>query len=91
MAIEDMSVDEALDVLRDSDVLIAQLNGGPAAPPYDGASSCYVELGDDLVGRIDVNFLTYDQPVAKFTAPSTALTEEKRQWGATRRDRWFGK
>ena len=24
-------------------------------------------------------------------APSAALTEEKRQWGATRRDRWFGK
>ena len=68
-----------------ADVLIAQLRGGPEAPPYDGASSCYVELGDDLVGRIDVNFLSYDQPVAKFTTPSAALTEEKRQWGATRR------
>jgi sulfide:quinone oxidoreductase len=74
-----------------ADVLIAQLTGGPEAPPYDGASACYVELGDDLVGRIDVNFLSYDQPVAKFTTPSVALTAEKQQWGATRRDRWFGK
>ena len=74
-----------------ADVLIAQLNGGPEAEAYAGASACYVELGDDLVGRIDVNFLQYDQPVAKFKAPSAALTEEKRQWGATRRDRWFGK
>lgn len=74
-----------------ADVLIAQLTGGPEAAPYDGASSCYVELGDDLVGRIDVNFLSYDQPVAKFTAPSSALMDEKRQWGATRRDRWFGR
>jgi sulfide:quinone oxidoreductase len=49
-----------------------------------------VELGDDLVGRIEVNFLSYDQPVARFTAPSAALTAEKEQWGATRRDRWFG-
>ena len=74
-----------------AEVLIAQLTGGPEAAPYDGASACYVELGDDLVGRIDVNFLSYDQPVAKFTAPNTALTAEKQQWGATRRDRWFGK
>ena len=74
-----------------ADVLIAQLTGGPEAAPYDGASACYVELGDDLVGRIEVNFLSYDQPVARFTAPSAALTAEKEQWGATRRDRWFGK
>src|SRR5205085_5288455 len=53
-----------------ADVLIAQLTGGPDAAPYDGASACYVELGDDLVGRIDVNFLSYDTPVAKFTAPN---------------------
>jgi sulfide:quinone oxidoreductase len=73
-----------------AEVLIAQLTGRPAPPPYDGASACYVELGSELVGRIDVNFLTYDVPVAKFTAPATELTEEKRQWGAERRARWFG-
>jgi sulfide:quinone oxidoreductase len=73
-----------------ADVLIAQLNGGPEARPYAGASACYVELGDDLVGRIDVNFMEYDQPVAKFTTPSSAITAEKRQWGETRRVRWFG-
>jgi hypothetical protein len=49
-----------------------------------------VELGDDLVGRIDVNFLSYDTPVAKFTAPNAALSEEKRQWESTRVQRWFG-
>jgi sulfide:quinone oxidoreductase len=74
-----------------AEVLIAQLTGGPEAAPYDGASACYVGLGDDLVGRIEVNFLSYDQPVARFTAPSAALTAEKEHWGATRRDRWFGK
>jgi sulfide:quinone oxidoreductase len=71
-------------------VLISQLTGGSVPPPYDGASACYVELGDDLVGRIDVDFLSYDAPVAKFTAPTAALTEEKRAWGSTRADRWFG-
>ena len=49
-----------------------------------------MELGDDLVGRIDVNFLSYDTPVAKFSAPTAALTQEKREWGATRVARWFG-
>jgi sulfide:quinone oxidoreductase len=74
-----------------ADVLIAQLTGGSAPPPYDGASACYVELGGDMVGRIDVNFLSYDSPVAKFAAPTAALTEEKRQWGYTRAVRWFGR
>jgi sulfide:quinone oxidoreductase len=73
-----------------ADVLIAQLSGDEAPPPYDGASGCYVELGDDLVARIDVNFLSYDLPVAKLSGPTAALTEEKRQWGATRATRWFG-
>jgi sulfide:quinone oxidoreductase len=74
-----------------AEVLIAQLSGASAPPPYDGASACYVELGDDRVGRIDVNFLSYDSPVAKFTGPTTALADEKRSWGSTRAARWFGR
>jgi sulfide:quinone oxidoreductase len=73
-----------------ADVLTAELTGGTFAVPYDGASACYVELGDELVGRIDVNFLSYDMPVAKFTAPTAQLFEEKHDWGATRAARWFG-
>jgi sulfide:quinone oxidoreductase len=73
-----------------AEVLIAQLNGGPPPAPYAGVAGCYVELGDDLVGRIDVNFMEYDTPVAKFMAPDTALTAEKKEWGATRARRWFG-
>ena len=73
-----------------AEVLISELTGGPSAPPYDGAGACYVELGDDMVGRIDVNFLSYDTPVAKFTAPTAQLFEEKQDWGATRAARWFG-
>jgi sulfide:quinone oxidoreductase len=73
-----------------AEVLIARLNGAPPPPPYGGAAGCYIELGDDLVGRIDVNFLEYDTPVAKFLAPDAALTGEKKEWGATRASRWFG-
>jgi sulfide:quinone oxidoreductase len=71
-------------------VLIAKLTNDRDPLPYDGAAACYVELGDELVGRIDVNFLSYDTPVARFTAPSAALSEEKQAWAATRVRRWFG-
>ena len=71
-------------------VLIAKLTNDAQPLPYDGAAGCYVELGNDLVGRIDVNFLSYDTPVAKFTAPSLGLSEEKHEWEATRVRRWFG-
>ena len=73
-----------------ADVIEAQLTSSAAPPPYDGAAACYVELGDGLVGRIDVNFLSYDTPVAKFSAPALQLSEEKHEWGATREVRWFG-
>ncbi len=73
-----------------ADVLIAQLTGGAAPPPYDGAAACYVEMGDALTARIDVNFMSYDQPVARFSGPTEALTEEKQAWGETRAQRWFG-
>src|SRR5580700_6357412 len=72
-----------------AEVLIAELTGGPSAPPYDGAGACYVELGDELVGRIDVNFLGYDTPVAKFNAPTPEAYLEKQEWGAARARRWF--
>jgi sulfide:quinone oxidoreductase len=71
-------------------VLIAKLTDDSDPLPYDGSAGCYVELGNNLVGRIDVNFLSYDTPVAKFTAPSAALSEEKQAWESTRVRRWFG-
>lgn len=71
-------------------VLIAQLTGGPAPEPYDGAAACYVELGGEAVGRIDVDFLSYDTPVAKFNAPSRAMRADKQQWASKRAARWFG-
>jgi len=51
---------------------------------------CYIEFGGDTVARVDVNFLGGPQPTAAFHAPSLGITEEKRQFGATRRRRWFG-
>ena len=73
-----------------ADVLINQLNGGPAPAPFAGEITCYVEMGDDTIGRVNVNFLSGPAPVAVFIPPLLEGAEEKRQFAATRRHRWFG-
>jgi sulfide:quinone oxidoreductase len=69
--------------------LIAQIRGADAPGPYDGTATCYVEWGDDLVGRVEVDFFSGPSPTGRFSEPSTTITEEKAAFGATRRARWF--
>jgi sulfide:quinone oxidoreductase len=73
-----------------ADHLIARLRsaGGPA--PWDGAGSCYIEFGEELVGRVDVNFLSGRTPTGTFAAPSAEITAEKAAFASSRRERWFG-
>jgi sulfide:quinone oxidoreductase len=70
--------------------LIAELQGGEMPPAYDGAGTCYVEFGEQRVGRIDVNFLSGPSPTGSFTEPSAALVTEKQVFGSSRQARWFG-
>ncbi len=73
-----------------ADVLLAQLRGGDPPPPYGGAAACYVEWGGGLVAKANVEFLGDSPPHGEFSPPSTALTAEKHEFGASRRRRWFG-
>ncbi len=70
--------------------IIAQSRGGPSPGPYTGQGSCYVEFGHDLVGRVDVDFLTGPKPTGTFQEPSDALVAEKALFGSSRLQRWFG-
>jgi sulfide:quinone oxidoreductase len=70
--------------------IIAEVRGAEAPAGYTGAGSCYVEFGDDRVGRVDVDFLSGPSPTGSFMDPSGALVREKEQFGASRRQRWFG-
>jgi sulfide:quinone oxidoreductase len=74
-----------------ADVLVARLKGGAAPEPYQGRVICYIEMGGDRVGRVDVNFLSGAAPTAVFSPPSAELSQEKQEFGATRRARWFGR
>jgi sulfide:quinone oxidoreductase len=73
-----------------ADVLLHRLGGGPAPAPFAGEVLCYVEMGDDTIGQVNVNFLSGPAPVASYRPPSLAGAGEKRQFAAARRARWFG-
>ena len=72
------------------EALIAQVRGGPLPEPYKGRGSCYVEFGQGVVGRVDVDFLSGPNPKGTFDGPSQALSVEKSQFGYSRLQRWFG-
>ena len=64
--------------------------GGTAEPAtYDGHGVCYVEFGHDLVGRVDVTFMSGETPVGDFEGPSEALAADKGEFGSSRIQRWF--
>jgi len=73
-----------------ADALIAQIRGGPLPGSYTGVGSCYVEFGHDLVGRVDVDFLSGPKPTGTFQEPSEALAAERVLFGSSRLHRWFG-
>jgi hypothetical protein len=49
-----------------------------------------VEMGDRTIGKVEVNFLSGSAPTARFTPPSLAGADEKREFATVRRQRWFG-
>ena len=71
--------------------LIAGRQRGDEPGAYDGRGSCYIEFGGGGVGRVDVDFLGGPRPTGTFNAPSAALVAEKKHFGSSRRERWFGR
>jgi sulfide:quinone oxidoreductase len=69
--------------------VLAGVHGGELPPPFDGRGSCYIEFGSGRVGRVDIDFLSGPNRTGVFQAPSAALVEEKREFGSSRRAKWF--
>ena len=69
--------------------IIAELSGDGESGSYSGAGSCYVEFGQDLVGRVDVDFFSGPKPTGIFFAPSDEQVEAKKYFGSSRIARWF--
>ena len=70
--------------------VIAAIRGGGPPAPYDGRGTCYIEFGGGRVGGVAVDFFSGPTPTGAFRAPSAAMVAEKRNFGASRRARWFG-
>jgi sulfide:quinone oxidoreductase len=73
-----------------AEVLIHKLRGGETPAPYDGTATCYIAFGGAEVAKFDVNFLDGPAPFGEFHEPSLELAASKKDFGATRRQRWFG-
>ena len=69
--------------------LIARHQGAPASGTYDGRGICYLEFGEDLVGKVDVTFLSGQAPVGELDGPSESVAAEKSHFGSSRIRRWF--
>ena len=68
--------------------IIAELKGGHA-DAYRGIGACYIEFGAKRVGKVQVEFLA-GPPTGSYTEASSALVDEKKEFGASRRAKWFG-
>jgi sulfide:quinone oxidoreductase len=68
--------------------IIADVKGGHA-DAYRGVGTCYIEFGAQCVGKVQVEFLA-GPPTGSFTEASLALADEKKEFGASRRAKWFG-
>jgi len=73
-----------------ADVLVHRLRGGTDPTAYQGKATCYIEFGGAEVARMDVNFLGGPTPTGIFAEPSLAIAGAKKDFGAVRRQRWFG-
>jgi sulfide:quinone oxidoreductase len=71
--------------------IIAQVRGSGPAAGYDGRGICYLEVGRDLVAKVDVTFVPGQSPAGGLEGPSAALAADKTAFGSERIRRWFGR
>jgi sulfide:quinone oxidoreductase len=72
-----------------ADVLVHRIAGGADPEPFRGIVSCYIEFGGGRVARFDGNFLSGPTPTSTYTEASVELAAAKKEFGSTRRQRWF--
>jgi sulfide:quinone oxidoreductase len=73
-----------------ADDIAASIAGGESPPPYGGWGICYAEFGDGLVSKVEVDFLSGPAAAAQRHEASREYAAEKKEFGASRRARWFG-
>lgn len=70
--------------------IISRLRGEAETAKNPGFGSCYIEMGADRIAKVEVDFFSGPKPTGTFYGVSKELMVDKKQFGATRRARWFG-
>jgi sulfide:quinone oxidoreductase len=73
-----------------ADAIAARLRGEEPPRHYEGDGNCYIEFGSGRVAQIQANFLGGPSPTAEVIGPNAELMENKKEFAAVRRARWFG-
>lgn len=71
--------------------VIAQLRDAASAAVYDGRGICYMEVGRGMVAKVDVTFVSGQDPAGDIDGPSSDLVADKTTFGSERSRRWFGR
>lgn len=71
--------------------ILSRLRGEEETAKNPGFGSCYVEFGAERIGKVEVDFFSGPKPVGQFFGVSEELREDKAQFGASRKARWFGR
>jgi sulfide:quinone oxidoreductase len=70
--------------------IVAEFQARDEAVKYQGIGACYMEYGQGMIGKVEVNFLGGPTTTAELYPPSVTLRGEKKAFGSSRRARWFG-
>ena len=72
-----------------ADHIAARLRGETLERRYEGEGNCYIEFGSGRVAQIQANFLGGPSPTAQVVGPVEELRDDKAEFAAVRRARWF--
>ncbi len=72
-----------------ADHIAARLRGETLERRYEGEGNCYIEFGSGRVAQIQANFLGGPSPTAQVVGPVEELRDDKTEFAAIRRERWF--
>ena len=71
--------------------IAAKIRKVATSTTYDGRGVCYMEFGNGEIALVDVTFLSGEAPAGELQGPSADLMARKREFGAERVQRWFGR
>lgn len=71
--------------------IIADFGNKEHTSSYSGHGICYIEYGEEMIGKVEVDFFSGPSPRGVHTPASVELMKEKESFGESRVAKWFGK